>query len=81
MEWKDPSVERPKETGTYITTVQRQMNGGTHVFNCDLHYDADENKWYKNDPFDDSHSPKEEVTDRVSGWADDLGIYLGVIGR
>jgi hypothetical protein len=81
MNWKGFPEEPPTETGKYTASIMRPMPAGQYVFSDLAHYDAETKTWYKYDPFEDKkYEPKEDITNMVVGWADDMGAFMGVVG-
>ena len=80
MTWKDAIYEPPRRSGDYLASIRKPYARGVLIINDCVHYDADAKKWFKCDPFLDNFEPKEEITDMIIGWIDDLGAYYGVVG-
>ena len=76
MNWTDIETKLPQESGVYSISVSRQSQNSQYVFTYVAHYDRENNKWHKYDPFIDE-SIREEITDNVLGWIENSSSYLG----
>lgn len=74
MNWK--TVEKPSETGPYLVSVMRQRSHGRQAFKYIAHYNKENDKWYKYDPYDDNYKPTEEISGEISAWNDDLPTFI-----
>ncbi|WP_157509930.1 hypothetical protein [Flavobacterium denitrificans] len=76
MNWISYPENRPTISKTYIVSIRRPYMGADLTFSYIAYYDAETNRWHKNDNFDND-SVKEVITERIVGWNDDLTAYLG----
>ena len=77
MEWISPEERLPKDKGPYVVSIIKDFGAGKLVFNYVAHYDAQNQDWYKYDPFDPRFKPNEKIGDKILGWIDDVGAYMG----
>ena len=77
MEWININQQIPPETGRYLVSINLEFPGaGMFIFNYIAHYEREQGKWYKYDPFDPKYKPTVEVEGIVAAWAHDLGVFL-----
>jgi len=69
MNWIDNQDRLPLENSVYIVSVTRE----NYTFLAIAYFNPDTKEW--------SYSEKgvigDLITDRVTGWIDNLGVYLG----
>lgn len=75
MEWKSFPANVPTETGSYIVSIQRQLPTHQSVFNDCAHWNAEEGRWLRYDAYDSTISDQ-DITDEVTAWANDLGVFI-----
>lgn len=68
----------PQETGEYLVSIKRQRTHGIQIFKYIAHYNAEENKWYKYDPFQDE-KPSQEL-DNITAWSENLKDFSTFAG-
>lgn len=76
MEWINTKRELPIDSGSYLVSVSKQVNGNEFVFTYVGYFDVSSKKWYKYDAFTDN-PVKEHINQKVLGWAKNLTVYLG----
>ena len=74
MKWV---TNAPTETGEYLVSIKRQRPLSNQIFKYVAHYEAEKNKWYQYNPFDDDYKPTDEIEGNVTAWAEDMVIFMG----
>jgi len=75
MDWISYPANRPNGSGTYHVSINKFFGDKDVTFHYVAYYNAETNRWHKNDGFDDD-SVKEVITERIVGWVDNLGILI-----
>ena len=77
MNWKNITQELPNESGNYLASVSIPQGDGLYVFTDLVHFDCNNNRWFKCDPFDPNYVPNEDISHLIKGWITNSITYLG----
>lgn len=73
MSWQTDSF--PKKSDIYLVTIQTNRKGHMQVFIAIAEFDADSDRWYKNDPL--AAGPKEEIpAQEITAWRTLPPVYI-----
>ena len=77
MEWINCKDRRPLRSNPYLVSILRKDKNGESVFNYVAYYETKTGDWHKYNPFEDKSVDEKPITHRVTGWIDNMSVYLG----